>query len=145
MPFITVGATSDVDAGTYEATLTAINEKMVPSKFNNGEDAPALEWVFALDNGDEVNGLTSTYTSPKSKAFAYLTALLGKSRVVAGAGFELDDLIGKRALVQVGINDGGWPRIENVMPVMAKSKAKAAPVAVEPDEDEDETTSDLPF
>jgi hypothetical protein len=144
MPFITVGTQSDIAPGTYAATLTAINEKMVPSKFNNGDDAPALEWVFALDNGDEVNGLTSTYTSPKSKAFGYLVALLGKERVQSGAEFELDDLIGKRALVQVGINDGGWPRVENVMPPMAEGKAKAKPVAVPaapPSDDE----GDLPF
>lgn len=153
MPFITVGSgSSDVSAGTHEGTLIAINEKMVPSKFTpDGSDAPAYEWVFALADGSEVNGLTSTYVTPKSKAFSYLVALLGKEKVTNGAGFELDDLIGKTALLSIEINENGWPRITGVMPPMARPAAPVArPVAVPVatpalPEDEKDEFSDLPF
>jgi hypothetical protein len=145
MPFMTVGAAmTDVDAGTYPATLVAINEKRVPSKFSTSPDGmdDSYEWVFALDNGEEVNGLSSKAITPKSRAFGYLVALLGKDRVQRGVGFELDDLIGKRALVSISINDGGWPRIDGVLPPLAPERAKPQPLAVatpvapaQPDED----------
>lgn len=147
MPFITVGAgASDVEAGTYPATLIAVNEKMIPSKFTDDPSglAPSWEWVFSLDGGEEVNGLTSTYVTPKSRAFGYLVALMGKDKVINGAGFELSDLIGRKALVVVEINDGGWPRVVGVMPPMRAAKAApvkpAAPEVVEAEEE-----SDLPF
>ena len=101
MPFMTVGGSSDIDAGTYPGTLIAINEKRIPSKFSTSPDGmdDSWEWVFALEDGTEVNGLTSTYLTPKSRAFGYLVALVGKEKVTSGAGFELSDLIGKTALV----------------------------------------------
>jgi hypothetical protein len=150
MPFITVGSgASDVEAGTYPATLIAVNEKMIPSKFTDDPSglAPAWEWVFSLDSGDEVNGLTSTYVTPKSRAFGYLVAMMGKDKVINGAGFDLIDLIGRKALVVVEINDAGWPRVTGVMPPM-RTATKAAPKPAAPvveEESEEESEDGLPF
>lgn len=133
MPFMTVGGSSDIDAGTYPGTLIAINEKRIPSKFSTSPDGmdDSWEWVFALEDGTEVNGLTSTYLTPKSRAFGYLVALVGKEKVTSGAGFELSDLIGKTALVSVEINDAGWPRVVAVMPPIGGRRGPAAPAATQ--------------
>jgi hypothetical protein len=130
---MTVGGSSDIDAGTYPGTLIAINEKRIASKFSTSPDGmdDAWEWVFSLEDGTEVNGLTSTFLTPKSRAFGYLVALVGKEKVTSGAGFELSDLIGKTALVSVEINDAGWPRIVSVMPPIGGRKAAAAPAATQ--------------
>lgn len=139
MPLITVGAgaATDIKPGTYEGTLTAVNERMIVSTFNNpnNEEKPFFEWVFALSDGSEVQGLSSAFTGPKSTTFKYLVALMGADAVKQGADFELSDLVGKHALVQIGINDQGWPRIEGVFPPVVQApapvggKVKPAPVS----------------
>jgi hypothetical protein len=149
MPVITVGsgAATDIKPGTYEATLIAVNVKHLVPGFNNpnNEEKMFYEWVFALDNGEQVQGLTSSFTGPKSTTFKYLVALEGPDKVVPGVGFDTDLLIGKRALVQIGLNDNGWPRIEGLMPPLKPAAPvaprAAAPVAVETAAVEDE----LPF
>jgi hypothetical protein len=149
MPVITVGsgASTNIEPGPYEATLIAVNIKhLVPSQNNpNNEEKMFYEWMFALDNGEQVAGLTSAFTGPKSNAFKYLVALAGADKVVPGTGFDTDDFIGKRALIHIVLNDNGWPRIESIMPPLKPAAPVAArptaPVAVETAVEADE----LPF
>jgi len=155
MPLITVkqGGT-DIEPGVYPVTLLGIEgpKTIIPKTGPNaGEETEIFAWSFAIDEGDldgtEVDATTSTNAGPRSKAYAFLTALLGGKAPAAGQSFELADLAGRRALATITRSESGWPRIENLgaMPktmAQARPQATATPlraqVAAQP-------TADLPF
>lgn len=135
----------DIADGVYPVTLVAINgPKTVTAQRGPkaGQDIELFDWDFAIDDGDYdgtvIQASTSTASGPKSKMFAYLTALLGGKAPVVGSSFEVTDLCGRRALATIRKDDSGWPRIENLgaMPqaMLAQGIAKAtgAPMAVAP-------------
>jgi hypothetical protein len=78
---ISAGApASDLTPGVYEVTLTDISEPRTifpQSGPNAGKEVQLRDWTFALEDGTEVTGSASTASGPKSKTFAWLTALLG--------------------------------------------------------------------
>lgn len=144
MPFIQVssGGSSDVPEGVYEVVLTKISDpKYVTAQRGPkaGEEIALIDWTFAIVAGDhadkELQASTSTASGPKSKMFAFLTALLGGKSPGVGQQFEKTDLIGRMALATVTIDDQGWARVANVsaMPSSMLSQhvgaATGAPVA----------------
>ena len=78
---ISAGApASDLTPGVYKVTLTDISEPRTifpQSGPNAGKEVQLRDWTFALEDGTEVSGSASTASGPKSKTFAWLTALLG--------------------------------------------------------------------
>ena len=141
MSFVTVssGGASDVPADVYEVVLTAISEPktvMAQRGPKAGEEIDLLDWTFAIVSGEhadkELRASTSTASGPKSKMFAYLTALLGGKPPVVGQAFEKTDLIGRMALATVTIDEGGWPRVSNLgaIPAVMLSRHVAAAVGV---------------
>lgn len=128
---ITGGAPQmDIAPGTYEATLTEISEPRTifpQSGPNAGKEVQLRDWTFALEDGTEINGSASVASGPKSKTFAWLTALLGGTPPVIGQSYPKAQLIGREALVTIAIDEGGWPKITNMS---ARPKARVAPVAV---------------
>jgi len=145
---ITAGAQTDIAPGTYEVTLTEISEPRTifpQSGPNAGKEVTLRDWTFALEDGTEIRGSASTASGPKSKTFAWLTALLGGTPPVVGQSYPRAQLIGREALATIAVDEGGWPKITNLS---ARPKARAvapppvarraAPVAVEP-------SPDLPF
>jgi hypothetical protein len=134
MPLITVSeATSyggDIAPGTYPATLVGIEADTI---FVEGENRPVFKWRFALEDGTELEGLTSQITSLTSttKSIQWLTALLGPEAVKVNASFDVDDLVGREALINIQPNKNGYPKVQDVlaMPKTApKAKAKAQPI-----------------
>jgi hypothetical protein len=115
---------SNIEAGTYEMVLLALTPKDIVV---NGEDRAVFEWKFGLVDDDEieVNGLTSQNTTPRSKLVTWVAALLGPDSTKVGAEYDEKDLIGKRALVTIGINESGWPRINDVGPLPTKRGVRA--------------------
>lgn len=127
MPNITIrqGGGPDVDDGVYPVILVEVNgpKRIFPA--NPPDNSPdggvdILEWTFAIDDeaGDvTVKDSTSVATSPKSKMYGWLTALLGKAPEI-NATFDTDTLLGRRALATIGHRDG-WPRVTQLtaMPV----------------------------
>ena len=117
---ITVGSGVPEDQlppGNYPATLTAVTEKTIEYQ---GESREVYEWAFAVEALDEdgnpadpiaVTGLSSRMTGPKSKTAAYLVALLGPAAVAPGATFTMNDLVGKKCLVQTDLNNAGYHRV----------------------------------
>jgi len=76
-----------------------------------------VEWQFNVDiNGgnEEVSGVTSMATGAKSKAFKWLTALMGASAVQPGAHFDPSDLIGREGQLTIGESKSNWPKVEEV-------------------------------
>ena len=127
---ITKGAQSDIEPGVYEVTLVEISEPRTifpQTGPNAGKEVTLRDWTFALDDGSgTVTGSASTASGPKSKTYAWLTALLGGTPPEVGKTYPRSQLIGRGALVTVSVDEAGWPRIANLS-ALPKSRA-ASPV-----------------
>jgi hypothetical protein len=137
--FLTItkgGPATDIPDGVYPMTLTAINgPKTVTARRgpNAGSDVELLDWDWAVDegpyNGYEIQSSSSTATGPRSKVFAYLTALFGGIAPAVGAGFDREHLIGRRVLGTVQHDEGGWPILANVGALPTQMQAPVAQAA----------------
>lgn len=126
--FITVSAggpsaETDVPDGVYPVILTAISDpKTVTARRgpNAGKDIDLIDWTFAVDapghpiDARELNESTSTASGPRSKIYAYLTALFNGVAPAVGTKITKENLVGRRALATVVHDEGGWPRIGNL-------------------------------
>ena len=78
---------TDLTPGVYEVTLTDISEPRTiypQTGINAGKEVQLRDWTFALEDGTEVTGSASTSSGPKSKTYAWLTALLGGTPPAVG-------------------------------------------------------------
>ena len=127
-----------VPDGSYDATLKSIETKTS----NDGEQYRRWAFNVAFEGKDvEITGMSSTKLGPKSKAYKWLTAILGRE---PGPGEEIafSSLVGSPCRIEVAENANGYSGVEDV-----KRTATAAPtfippassLAPEPDYD------DLPF
>ena len=132
---ITAGSPQlDIAPGVYEVTLTEISETRTifpQTGPNAGKEVTLRDWTFALEDGTEIRGSASTASGPKSKTFAWLTALLGGTPPQVGQSYPRSQLVGREALATITIDEGGWAKIANLS---ARPKARtvapaAAPVA----------------
>jgi hypothetical protein len=101
-------------AGRYAAVVREITQK--PAKSTG--DA-FLVWTFLADVDDEeveVDGTSSLNTTPKSKPRRWMKAILGRE-IVPGEHVKKEDLVGRPCLIEVDINDDGWPYVADVRPV----------------------------
>ena len=117
---------SDLAPGVYEVTLTDISDPRTiypQSGPNAGKEVQLRDWTFALEDGSVVTGSASTASGPKSKTYAWLTALLGGTPPAVGSRYPKDQLIGREALATIAIDEGGWTKIANLS---ARPKARAA-------------------
>lgn len=86
-----------------------------------------MEWQFAVEEGEdviEVSGTTTTATGPKSKAFRWITALVGAANVKPGANFQPSDLIGLEAQLVIGVNKNGYSKVDDVTALPRSTRAK---------------------
>lgn len=120
MPFIEIkrgGPDTEIPDGVYAVTLTEISDPRTVTAQRGpraGEDVDLIDWTFALDNGATVEASTSTASGPRSKMYAFLTALFGGKAPPVGTQLEKDHLIGRQALATIQTDEGGWPRITNL-------------------------------
>jgi hypothetical protein len=123
---ITAGApATDLTPGVYQVTLVEISEPRTiypQTGPNAGKEVQLRDWVFALEDGTEVTGSASTASGPKSKTYAWLTALLGGTPPTVGQSYPKSQLLGREALATITIDDGGWAKITNLS---ARPKARA--------------------
>lgn len=124
-PFIQVssGGGSDIPDGVYPVILVDIKgPKTVTAQRGPkaGQDIDLLDWQFAVDmpdqplDGTEIEASTSTASGPRSKMYAYLTALMNGVAPAIGTGFAKTQLIGRRALATIQRDADGWARIVNL-------------------------------
>ena len=145
MPFIEVsrgGPETEIPDGVYSVTLVDIKGPRVVMAQRGpraGTEVALLDWTFAIDDGlltnTQVEASTSTASGPKSKLYAYLTALHGGKSPAAGTGFEVGDLAGRQGIATIRTGDDGWPRIENLSAKptnLNPGQQPAAPVAAAP-------------
>ena len=130
---ISAGApASDLTPGVYEVTLTDISEPRTiypQTGPNAGKEVQLRDWTFALEDGTEVTGSASTASGPKSKTYAWLTALLGGTPPAVGQSYPKSQLLGREALATIAIDEGGWAKIANLS---ARPRARAAAPAPVP-------------
>ena len=87
---ITFNEAPEIEPGMYPAVLTGLERRMGTD--DAGSPDPYWSWQFAVTAGGEtydLRGSSSTARGPNSKAFAWVTALLGASRM-QGSNIELD-------------------------------------------------------
>lgn len=125
----------DIEDGTYRVTLAKVDgpKTITPQQGPNaGKDVVIYDWTFKLNgildlNGDEVElqATTSPALSPKSKMFAYVTALAGGRPPAIGTAVDTDKLIGRQAFAAIARPaDGGWPKITGLQALPASEMAK---------------------
>lgn len=140
---------SDIEPGVYEVTLVEISEPRTifpQTGPNAGKEVQLRDWTFALEDGSTVTGSASVASGPKSKTFAWMTALLGGTPPVVGQSYPRSQLVGREALATIAIDEGGWAKISNLSarpkskPAPVATTRRAAPVAVAV-----EPSADLPF
>src|ERR1044072_8832665 len=94
---LTVGEyTPLVPPGTYEATITAVEEAV--SKVDGSH---FRRWDFTLDDGRTVTATSSMAFSAKSKAGEWMSAILGRTLVKD----ESIEPVGMRCTISVVLND----------------------------------------
>lgn len=148
MPLFEVkGGGPNLPDGVYPVILTDITgPKTVTANrgVNAGQEVSLFDWTFAVDqpghplDGTPIDGSTSTSSGPRSKMFAWLTALLNGAAPSVGTSFEKEQLVGRRALATIQKDGDGWPRLVNLgaMPVGMQqasfAAATGAPAAAAP-------------
>lgn len=122
MPFIDIKASGpDIPDGVYPVILSAISDpKTVTAQRGPkaGQDIDLLDWTFVIESGQyentELSVSTSMASGPRSKMYAFLTALFGGKAPPIGTQLEKADIIGRSALATVQKDDEGWLRITNL-------------------------------
>lgn len=125
----------DIADNVYAVVLQAIKDPRsvdITRGPKAGQSMDLIDWDFIISapgtpfDGRLLSDSTSSATGPKSKAFAWITALLGGRPPAVGQQFSKADLIGKTALATVdhGEDGGGWPRIKNLGAIPASMLAQ---------------------
>jgi len=136
--------TAVVPDGVYIARLHQTKEGKITFR---GEERPIIRWFFQIlsenpeINGKIVEGITSPTVSTRSKAYRWLTALLGE-KPDPETEIDLDDYIGNIVQVQVETKTSQsgreYSRVINVVPAtdVIKKIAKDLIAQIPTDEDE---------
>ena len=101
--------------GVYSAKLKLVGLK-IGLKNTQGELFDALIWHFDI-NGQVIDGFTSSKLTTMSKAYAWVTAILGKTPEL-GTDFSMAAIAGKPCKVLVknkGAGDNRRPAVETVI------------------------------
>lgn len=130
------------EPGTYIATLTALKpftlyetskgwSRELPDDAQVVEAYNKIEWHFHTDEGELLEGTTSTARSERSTLFAWATGLGLPPAVVLDRSKPIPSslLIGREAMVTVGPDKNGYPRVQSVVPVPRQRQAPPAPPA----------------
>jgi hypothetical protein len=134
-----------IEPGTYLATLTALKPYTLYETTNGWsreqpEDGSVVEaynkisWHFYTDDdGQTIEGSTSTARSERSTLFAWATGLGMAASVVLDRSKPIpaSQLIGRSAMVTVILDKNGYSKIASVVPA---PRVKAAAPALEPDQ-----------
>ena len=131
-----------MDIGSYEAIFTRYEEDEM-------EHGPVFKLYFKITNDEEYQGkelsrLVSQKFNPKSNLFQTVQGLLGRP-IRPGEEIDLDDLLGRPCVLNIGHNvreRGTFEQIDGVNPAR-KKKAKPRPERKE--EDQYEELESAPF
>jgi hypothetical protein len=108
-----------IPAGIYPAVFQSIEEA-------SNDNGTFWLWRFLARNGDEdveVTATTSPRITPRTKASKWLTGM--GVNIEVGTDIDFDSLLGMPVQLVIIINDGGYSRIESVLPFPANGIKKA--------------------
>ena len=134
-----------MDIGSYEAVFTRYEQDEM-------EFGPVYKLYFHITNdevyeGKELSRLVSQKFNPKSNLFQTVQGLLGRP-IRPGEEIDLDDLLGRPCVLNIGHNvkeRGTFEQIDGVNPAR-KKKAKPKPQPEREAEDqEDDELEAAPF
>lgn len=106
--------------GTYVLRLASIGDpKTVLATKGQmaGQEVDLIDWTFVIDDtaspfhGLEVRRSTSTASGPKSTMYGILTALLGGRVPAVGQRFDKADLVERRVLGALALEESGYIRV----------------------------------
>lgn len=123
---------SDIAPGTYLVQLSEISEirTIVPKVGPKaGQERDLRDWTFHTEDDQEIRDSAAVSSSPRSKQYQWVTALLGGTPAPIGQRLSLQSLIGREAIATIEINENGWPKIANLS---AKPQSRRAAVAAKP-------------
>lgn len=101
-----------IEPGVYSAVVKSVELKVAEE-----EDRPWLAWTFTLTDGREVGGGTSFSISPRSKAYGWITALLGRAMMGGGAVIHPLDIEGRPCQLSIDTaEDGLTSKVMAVLP-----------------------------
>lgn len=144
MPLVEVQPRAEVAPGTYEAAVSSVEKDIIVPRTgrNAGQDVPILRWNFLIEDvEDRIESITGRDpSSEKSNLFKYFVALLGADKK-AWLAAEPEDLVGRKCLVTISINDDGWPRVDGVSGMPVSRKVGTVTMEADPTEEQ----GDLPF
>ena len=114
-----VGPAHDVADGSYSARTI----QLATFEWESPEGPkPLLRWTFAVDVGEadwlELEGVTSVSTGPKSRAFRWMTSLVGAEAMSKARAWRGKELIGLPCVVSVEHDANGYPRVSEVLAPM---------------------------
>lgn len=128
-----------IDPGTYFATLTKLEpftlyetasgwSRTPPEDGAVAEAYHKIEWTFHTEDGEQVDGTTSTARSERSTLYAWATGLGLAPAVVLDRSKPIpaSQLIGRSALITVELDKNGYSRVKAVVQA---PKQKATPAA----------------
>lgn len=109
---------ANIPDGTYKAQLLSVGS-------SNGQFGVQREWFWLVDVnnvGEELKAFSSGNTSPGSKAYKWLTALLGRA---PQTGETIEDPTGKTVMLEIAKNEKGYPAIQAVLPIVEPVQTEA--------------------
>lgn len=109
-----IPTTVEIADGRYPAVSEAVEA-------GTGSFGPQRKWSFLVEHDgkiDSISTITSANLGPRSKAYQFLTGILGKAPK-AGDAIEEGQVIGVRVLVDIEHNEKGFPTIAAVHPYVA--------------------------
>lgn len=109
---------ANIPDGTYKAQLMNVAS-------SEGQFGTQREWFWLVDvngAGEELKAISSANTSPGSKAYKWLTALLGRAPVT---GETIEDPTGKTVMLVIAKNQKGYPAIADVLPIVQPQQVEA--------------------
>ena len=132
-----MGDYEPMDIGSYDAVFTRYEEDEM-------EFGPVYKLFFKITNDEEYEGkelsrLVSQKFNPKSNLFQTVQGLLGRP-IRPGEAIDLDDLLGRPCVLNIGHNvkeRGTFEQIDGVNPAR-KKKANPRPEREEEDQEDDE-------
>jgi len=125
------GGGADIPAGRYIGSVRDIEQLIAKA---TGD--PFLVWrcVVEFDGKQvDVDGTSSLNTGPQSKPRRWMKAILGRE-IARGEYVAREDLLGRPCVVDVEINDDGWPYVAEIRPISPASPAirEASPAGLAP-------------
>lgn len=113
-----------LEPGVYRGNLKDIEPNTRPQYENPTETEPCFDWTFEVTEpgyeGQTLKSRTSASFGPRSKARAWVQALMGGRKIESGMAFEKADIVGKEVMLSIVHKEtdrGTFANISDLIPV----------------------------